>query len=94
MTSNLKAAKVSRWDSAEYLKTEEDVQLYMEACLEEAGGGSEFIARAFSVVARAEVEGFTIKNDAFDRFTEACEEDSPPNKALSSEPLKIPHKFG
>ena len=31
--------KLSRWDSAEYLKTKEDIQLYMEACLEEAAFG-------------------------------------------------------
>ncbi len=27
----------TRWDSAEHLKTEEDIQLYLEAALEEAG---------------------------------------------------------
>jgi probable addiction module antidote protein len=34
------------WDSAEHLKTEEDIKLYLEACLEEAGGDPAFIARA------------------------------------------------
>ena len=43
----------TRWDSAEYLKTEEDVQLYLEACLEEAGDDPAFIAHALGVVARA-----------------------------------------
>ena len=28
---------MTRWDSAKYLKTDEDIQLYLEACLEEAG---------------------------------------------------------
>lgn len=26
------AINTTRWDSAEYLKTEEDMQLYLEAC--------------------------------------------------------------
>ena len=41
------------WDSAEHLKTEEDIKLYLEVCLEEAGGDPAFIARALSIVARA-----------------------------------------
>ena len=44
----------TRWDSAEYLKTEEDTQLYLEACLEEAGEDPAFIAHALDVIARAE----------------------------------------
>ena len=43
----------TRWDSAEYLKTEEDIQLYLEACLEEAGDDPAFIAHALEVIARA-----------------------------------------
>ncbi len=43
----------TRWDSAEHLKTEEDIQLYLEACLEEAEGDPSFIVHAFGVVARA-----------------------------------------
>lgn len=41
------------WDSADYLKTEEDIQLYLEACLEEAGDDSTFITHALDVIARA-----------------------------------------
>jgi len=29
--------KLRRWDSAEYLKTEEDCQMYLQACLEDSG---------------------------------------------------------
>jgi len=47
------AISTTRWDSAEYLKTEEDIQLYLEACLEEAGDDSSFIVHALGVVARA-----------------------------------------
>ncbi len=43
----------TRWESAEYLKTEEDIQLYLEACIEEAGDDPDFIAHALSVVASA-----------------------------------------
>lgn len=42
-----------RWNTAEYLKTEEDIQLYLEACLEEAGEDPAFIAHALDVIARA-----------------------------------------
>jgi probable addiction module antidote protein len=43
----------TRWDSAEHLKTEEDIQLYLEACLEEADGDPALIIHAFGVIARA-----------------------------------------
>ena len=44
---------ITRWDSAEYLKTEEDIRLHLEACLEEAGEDPTFIAHALDVIARA-----------------------------------------
>ena len=47
------ALATTRWDSAEHLKTEEDIQLYLEACLEEAGDDPAFIVHALGVVARA-----------------------------------------
>ncbi|HET7268268.1 MAG TPA: addiction module antidote protein [Oleiagrimonas sp.] len=43
----------SRYDSADYLKTDEDIALYLDACLEEAGDDPAFIAHALGVVARA-----------------------------------------
>ena len=46
-------AATTRWDSAEYLKTDEDIQLYLEACLEEAGDDPAFIVHALGVIARA-----------------------------------------
>lgn len=45
--------KLRRWDSAEHLKTEEDIALYFDACLEEAGDDAAFIAKALGNVARA-----------------------------------------
>lgn len=47
------ALKTTRWDSAEYLKTDEDMQLYLEACIEESDGDPSFIIQALGVVARA-----------------------------------------
>lgn len=45
--------KLRKWDSAEHLKTEEDMALYFEACLEEAGDDPSFIAKALGTIARA-----------------------------------------
>ncbi len=47
-TPNLK-----KWDSAEHLKTEEDMAMYLQACLEEAGDDAAFIAKALGNIARA-----------------------------------------
>ena len=43
----------TRWDSAEYLKTEEDMANYLDACMEEAGDDPAFIAKALGTIARA-----------------------------------------
>jgi probable addiction module antidote protein len=43
----------SRYDTAEYLKTDEDMQAYLEACMEEGGNDPAFIAKALGVIARA-----------------------------------------
>lgn len=43
----------SRYDSAEYLKTEEDIAAYIEAAMDEGGEDPAFIAHALGVVARA-----------------------------------------
>ncbi len=45
--------KTTRWDSAEFLKTDEDIQMYLEACIEEAGDDPAFIVHALGVIARA-----------------------------------------
>jgi probable addiction module antidote protein len=45
--------ETSRWDSAAHLKTEEDIELYLEACIEEAGDDTAFILHALGVIARA-----------------------------------------
>ncbi len=43
--------KLRPWDSAEHLKSEEDIVFYLEACMEE--GDSSLIAHALGVIARA-----------------------------------------
>ncbi len=45
--------KLRKWDSAEHLKTDEDMALYLEACLAEAGEDAAFIAKAVGTIARA-----------------------------------------
>ncbi|MBJ7312685.1 putative addiction module antidote protein [Rugamonas sp. CCM 8940] len=45
--------KTSKWDSAEHLRSKEDIAFYLEACLEEAGDDAAFIAKALGNVARA-----------------------------------------
>ena len=45
--------KFARYDSADYLKTEEDVAAYLEAVMEEGGDDPAYVARALGVVARA-----------------------------------------
>ncbi|WP_282603990.1 addiction module antidote protein [Paracoccus sp. PARArs4] len=43
----------ARYDSADYLRTEEDIAAYLEAVMAEAGDDPAYVARALSVVARA-----------------------------------------
>lgn len=47
------AIKTTRWDSAEYLKTDEDIQLYLEACFEDASDDPALLLHALGVIARA-----------------------------------------
>ncbi|HUP87801.1 MAG TPA: addiction module antidote protein [Longimicrobiales bacterium] len=44
---------VSRYDTADYLKTEKDVAHYLEAVIEEGGDDPAYVAHALGVVARA-----------------------------------------
>ncbi len=45
--------KFSRYDSADYLKTEEDIAAYIEAVMEEGADDPTLVAHALGVVARA-----------------------------------------
>lgn len=46
-------ATFRKWDSAEHLRTEEDIAMYLDACMEDGGDDPAFIAHALGVVARA-----------------------------------------
>ncbi len=47
------AEKFSHWDNADYLKTEEDIAAYFDACLEEDPGDGTLIRHALGTIARA-----------------------------------------
>lgn len=48
-----KKAKFSRYDVVDYLKSEEDMAAYLDACFEEAGDDAAYIAAALGDIARA-----------------------------------------
>lgn len=53
MSSKQPKLKTIPWDSAKYLKTEEEIQLYLEAAAEESIDDPDFFMRALGVAARA-----------------------------------------
>ena len=73
------------WDSAEHLKTEEDIQLYLEACFDEVGGDSDALIHALNVIARAKNLGQIDKNSGLtnsDELYQAIATDSSPTFAM------------
>jgi probable addiction module antidote protein len=48
-----KKEKFSRYDVVDYLKSEEDIAGYLDACMEEAGDDAAYIAAALGDIARA-----------------------------------------
>ncbi|MBV8188014.1 MAG: putative addiction module antidote protein [Alphaproteobacteria bacterium] len=48
-----KGIRLTKFDPVDYLNTEQDMALYLEACLHEAGDDPAFIAAALGNVARA-----------------------------------------
>ena len=47
------ASTFKAYDVADYLKSEEDMALYLEACFDEAGDDAAYIASALGDIARA-----------------------------------------
>ena len=45
--------ELKQWDSAVHLKTDQEIAQYLDACLQEAGSGPSFIAKALGNIARA-----------------------------------------
>lgn len=87
------ALKLRKWDSAEYLKTEEDMVLYLEACMEEAGDDAAFIAKALGTIARARGMSQLAKDTGLGRESlyKALSGDGNPSFATI---LKVTHALG
>ena len=49
--------KLRKFDAANYLKSEKDIALYLEACLKEGGDDPAFIAAALGDIARVRRAG-------------------------------------
>ena len=74
--------QTTRWDSAEHLKTDEDIQLYLEACLEESEDEPALLLHALKVVARAK----NMHRDNFDQSElqgDLCLDDEPTFVAIA-----------
>src|SRR5215813_3125528 len=52
-TKRRKKEAFSRWDAADYLKSEQDMAAYLEACLEESPEDPALVAAALGDIARA-----------------------------------------
>jgi DNA-binding phage protein len=61
------AGQFSEWDSADYLKTPQDRANYLNACLEEAGDDSVFMANALVVLATDPARLSPFQPDAWTR---------------------------
>ena len=57
----VKMTKTTRYDVAEHLRSPEEMALYLEACLAEAGGDTAFFVKALSDVARAQATASPMK---------------------------------
>ena len=87
------AEKFSKFDSAEYLKTEEDMAAYLDACLEEAEDDPAFITKALGVIARARGMSQLARDTGMTRqaLYKALSEDGNPE---FSTVLKVVHALG
>ncbi|MFA7241500.1 MAG: addiction module antidote protein [Sulfuricellaceae bacterium] len=61
------ALKLHEWDIVEHLKTDEDMALYLEAAMKEAGDDAAFIAKALGEIARAHGMAKLAKNTGLGR---------------------------
>ena len=85
--------KLRKWDSAEHLKTDEDMAAYLEACLQEAGDDAAFIAKALGNIARAKGMTQLSKDTGLGRESlyKALSGDGNPSFATI---LKVTHALG
>lgn len=91
--ADMSTIKLRKWDSAEYLKTEEDMVMYLQACLEEAGDDAAFIAKALGVIARARGMTGLARDTGLGRESlyKALSEEGNPSFATI---LKVSHALG
>jgi probable addiction module antidote protein len=85
--------KLRKWDSAEHLKSDEDMAAYLEACLQEAGDDAAFIAQALGNIARAKGMTQLSKDTGLGRESlyKALSGEGNPSFATS---LKVTHALG
>ncbi|EIC20790.1 addiction module antidote protein [Thiorhodovibrio frisius] len=85
--------RFTRWDSADYLETEEDIRLYLEACIEEDPGDGSLIRSALGDIARARNFSALAREVGVTRegLRKALSADGNPSFALV---LKMAHALG
>jgi probable addiction module antidote protein len=85
--------KLRKWDIVEHLKTEEDMAMYLEACIEEAGDDAAFIAAALGDIARAKGMTQLAKDTGLgrERLYKALSGEGNPSFATV---LKVTHALG
>ena len=59
--------EIRKWDAVDYLKTEEDMAMYLQVCMEEACDDAELIAAVLDDIARAKSMLQSAKNMDLDR---------------------------
>lgn len=85
-----KKMKFSRYDVADYLKSEEELAAYLSACMDEAGDDAACIAAALGDVARARGMGQLARDTGISRegLYEALSSDGNPSLATVLRVLK------
>lgn len=91
--ADAKSETFSRYDTADYLSSEEEIIAYLEAAMEEGGDDSVYIARALGVVARARNMSQLARDTGMSRegLYKALSEDGNPSFATI---MKVAHALG
>lgn len=85
--------KFSRWDAADDLKTEEDIALYFEACIEDDPGDGSLIRAALGDISRARGMTQLARDTGLSRdglYTALSSEGNPSFATI----LKVTHALG
>jgi probable addiction module antidote protein len=93
MAKRRKKESFSRWDPADYMKSEADMAAYLEACLEEAPDDPALLAAALGDIARAHGMIELAKRTGFTRegLYKALSKDGNPRLGTV---LKVMHALG